>query len=176
MQRQGNGFTLIELIIVIIILGVLAVAAAPKFISLKDDAVASTMRAEIGSFEAAVKMYHLGWQLKGQKKASDNLAGFGDGTVDSSSFGFPYATSGVDVHPFSACGELWPALLDTESTIGYVEDSDLLTTDKDIAYTYNADGCSYRVVYFIQQDLETLVMRYSYRTGKVTITKATYSP
>ena len=37
MKKQA-GFTLIELVIVIIILGILAVTAAPKFLNLQDDA------------------------------------------------------------------------------------------------------------------------------------------
>ncbi|MGL4750761.1 MAG: type II secretion system protein, partial [Shewanella sp.] len=37
MKRQ-QGFTLIELVVVIIILGILAVTAAPKFINLQSDA------------------------------------------------------------------------------------------------------------------------------------------
>ncbi|WP_219592386.1 prepilin-type N-terminal cleavage/methylation domain-containing protein, partial [Aeromonas salmonicida] len=37
MKKQA-GFTLIELVIVIIILGILAVTAAPKFLNLQGDA------------------------------------------------------------------------------------------------------------------------------------------
>ena len=37
MKRQG-GFTLIELVVVIVILGILAVTAAPRFLNLQDDA------------------------------------------------------------------------------------------------------------------------------------------
>ena len=36
MKRQG-GFTLIELVVVIVILGILAVTAAPRFLNLQDD-------------------------------------------------------------------------------------------------------------------------------------------
>lgn len=36
--KNSRGFTLIELVIVIIILGILAVTAAPKFLNLQDDA------------------------------------------------------------------------------------------------------------------------------------------
>lgn len=37
-MKKQTGFTLIELVIVIIILGILAVTAAPKFLNLQDDA------------------------------------------------------------------------------------------------------------------------------------------
>ena len=50
MQKQ-QGFTLIELVVVIIILGILAVTAAPKFINLQSDARAST----VSGLEAAIK-------------------------------------------------------------------------------------------------------------------------
>ncbi|MBW8182825.1 prepilin-type N-terminal cleavage/methylation domain-containing protein [Shewanella nanhaiensis] len=42
-MNKQNGFTLIELVVVIIILGILAVTAAPKFINLQSDARASTV-------------------------------------------------------------------------------------------------------------------------------------
>lgn len=50
-MKKQNGFTLIELVVVIIILGILAVTAAPKFINLQADAKAST----VSGLEAAVK-------------------------------------------------------------------------------------------------------------------------
>ena len=43
-MKQQRGFTLIELIIVIVILGILAVTAAPKFIDIQGDATASTLQ------------------------------------------------------------------------------------------------------------------------------------
>ncbi|RTR40469.1 type II secretion system protein [Shewanella canadensis] len=50
-MKKQNGFTLIELVVVIIILGILAVTAAPKFINLQSDARAST----VSGLEAAIK-------------------------------------------------------------------------------------------------------------------------
>lgn len=51
MKRKEQGFTLIELIIVIVILGILAVTAAPKFLDLSRDARISTLQ----GMEAALK-------------------------------------------------------------------------------------------------------------------------
>ncbi|MDU0113681.1 type II secretion system protein [Psychrosphaera aquimarina] len=42
-NTNQQGFTLVELIIVIVILGVLAVTAAPKFLDVKSDAVGGTL-------------------------------------------------------------------------------------------------------------------------------------
>ena len=53
-----KGFTLIELVVVIVILGILAATAAPKFIDLTGDAKASTIKALRGSIESATTMIH----------------------------------------------------------------------------------------------------------------------
>ena len=49
----SSGFTLIELIVVIVILGILAVSAAPKFIDLQGDARAATLRGMMGAVKSA---------------------------------------------------------------------------------------------------------------------------
>lgn len=52
-MKRAAGFTLIELIVVIVILGVLAATALPKFVNLSGDARQSVMRGVEGSMRAA---------------------------------------------------------------------------------------------------------------------------
>ena len=54
---RQTGFTLIELVVVIIILGILAVVAAPKFINLKTDAHISAINGAVGSIKTAVILF-----------------------------------------------------------------------------------------------------------------------
>ena len=58
-NRNNSGFTLIELMIVIIILGVLAMYIAPKFMERPGEAKQVKARLDITTFETALKLYKL---------------------------------------------------------------------------------------------------------------------
>jgi MSHA pilin protein MshA len=57
--KKHQGFTLIELVIVIVILGILAATAAPKFINLSSDAKKANRSALLGAIKSASEMAHL---------------------------------------------------------------------------------------------------------------------
>ncbi|GCF89952.1 type II secretion system protein [Shewanella sp. M-Br] len=69
MKRQ-QGFTLIELVVVIIILGILAVTAAPKFINLQGDARASTIQGMKGAIQGANSLIYSKAALLGIERAA----------------------------------------------------------------------------------------------------------
>jgi len=57
-SKKQQGFTLIELVIVIVILGILAATAAPKFIDLQGDAKGSTIQGVKAAIETATAGVH----------------------------------------------------------------------------------------------------------------------
>jgi MSHA pilin protein MshA len=68
MSKQ-KGFTLVELIVVIVILGILAATALPKFVDLSSDARAGVMKGVDGAMRGANTM------LYGKAAAQDKLSG-----------------------------------------------------------------------------------------------------
>jgi prepilin-type N-terminal cleavage/methylation domain-containing protein len=58
MGRQQSGFTLIELIAVIVILGILAATAVPRFVNLQDEAALAAVRGIAGSIESGAALNH----------------------------------------------------------------------------------------------------------------------
>ncbi|WP_422768146.1 type IV pilin protein [Photobacterium leiognathi subsp. mandapamensis] len=64
---KKNGFTLIELVVVIVILGILAVVAAPKFMNLQVDARNASLKGLEGSLNQLLVQPMPNSQLQGSK-------------------------------------------------------------------------------------------------------------
>jgi general secretion pathway protein G len=58
-HRSSRGFTLIEILVVIVILGVLAALIVPNVISRPDEARATVAKSDIAAIMSALKLYRL---------------------------------------------------------------------------------------------------------------------
>ena len=65
MKQTQRGFTLIELVMVIVILGVLAAVAIPKFVDLKTDAYLASAKGYAGALSSANAINYAGCAAKG---------------------------------------------------------------------------------------------------------------
>ncbi len=131
---NNKGFTLIELIVVIVILGILVVTVAPKFINLKADAQTATLKGVKAAMEGASALVYGKSIVAGNHKvalADSPTVEIADGVSVSLHYG----------HPSISVSDWRDHLLDVDPTVFAVTSSIdsavvvyLIENDKPLSY------------------------------------------
>ncbi len=81
--RNQRGFTLIELVIIIVILGILSVVAIPKYVDMQEEAREASIRGALGNMRSAISIQYAKNALDGSAIFPAALNGtiFSDGRV-----------------------------------------------------------------------------------------------
>ncbi len=120
-----KGFTLVELVLVIAILGILAVSALPKFIDLSGDAEQAATDGVVGAVRSGIALY----------RANDMVQNGGAGS---------YPTS-LDANADAACATCFDTVLAQGiSDSDWSKAGNVYTAPTEIDYTYNATNGTFQ--------------------------------
>ena len=128
-MKRSAGFTLIELVIVIIILGILAVTAAPKFLNLQGDAREATLKGMKAAMESSASIVYSKAVIKGLETSpatavDDIEIAYGYPKATSAGIGATLDISEGDWMPPSSDGKTYimtPAGAPSSCTVTYKE-------------------------------------------------------
>ncbi|MGD8111948.1 type II secretion system protein [Vibrio sp. TRT 21S02] len=113
MKRQG-GFTLIELVVVIVILGILAVTAAPRFLNLQDDARNASLQGLKGAMQGAAGIVYGKSAINGTESGNGSIS-MGNDTVNTTN-GYPEASENGIGKAVSGLADDWEVVSGSNST------------------------------------------------------------
>jgi MSHA pilin protein MshA len=115
-RKNTQGFTLIELVVVIVILGILAATVAPKYVDLTAEAHTATLEAVKGSLEGASALVYSKSIVAGNQNDSSATITLNDGDDLTISYGHPV------VPPPSRAEDYFKRLIDIDDSFDMYAD------------------------------------------------------
>ena len=102
-MRKQAGFTIIELVVVVILLGIMAATALPRFMDVTERAHSSVVDGVLGSMQTGTALYHAQWIAEGQPPQSTAITEFG--SLLTTPEGYPYGTASNTSHDIEDQGD-----------------------------------------------------------------------
>lgn len=137
-RSAQSGFTIIELVVVILLLGILTATALPRFMDVTDEAHTAVIEGVLGGLATGMALFHAQWVAEGEVAQP---AGFGLGNLDANATGYPEAIDGV-LNAAADCVDIFNNVLQAGAPAieaGVDVGADGLVTDADVDGSYTLD-------------------------------------
>ena len=179
MRRTASGFTIIELVVVIILLGILAATALPRFMNVDTQAHAAVVDGVHGGLQTGVSLYHAQWVAEAEPAANTQIAEFNN--LRTNANGFPYGTAnraatGSNVTNSADCAAIFTGGLQAgaPSVSSVAAAANVIGSATDFTAVVNGVNCGF---YYTAENNTVgsvvQLLQYTSTTGLLTATTAT---
>lgn len=189
MIRKQTGFSLVELVVVIVVVGLLAVAALPRFLDVTDEAKKASIEGVAGGFATGVLSARAQWEAEARPSVTLNGEKYNTVDYDGVDFwltrskdssnsdtgfrdGYPYGLNEDNTsYPTSltdqACIDLMDNLLQNPPSVDTVANAE---NNKNVKYSAQANTGASTCTYVQQEGGSKHQFVYEIETGRVTVT------